>query len=895
MIQFLAWYILLTLLGWSMFPLAWRLFPALADRGFTLTRALGLLLWGYLFWVLASLGVIQNDGSGLLLTLLVVAGLSAWSSWRKLWRGPSSIVAWVRSKSRLIITVEVLFFLSFALWAFVRASNPNIETAGGEKTMELAFINSILRSPTFPPADPWLSGYSISYYYFGYVMTAMLARITATPGAVAHNLMSALIFSLSFIGAYGILYNLLAAWQKQKSGKEKRRSILALPLLGPLFLLFISNVAGFLEVINRRGIGWSGQPGDTNLWSALGKLVRPNLQAYNFWTWLDILHLSDPPNLPYKWIPDRFIWWWQDSRVIQDYDLAGRFTEVIDEFPAFSYMLGDLHPHVLAMPFGLMAVAFALNLFLGGWKGLTNFRLYRLPVNPLNLISGALLLGGLAFLNTWDILPGFALLGGAYVLHRVREAGWSWKRLQDLIAFGLPLGVLAILLYLPFYVGFSSQLGGILPNLEYPSRGAQLWVMFGTLFLPLLVYLLHLWRGRKFRSNWWAGFALGIGFTIFLWTFSWVLGFLAQAKMPEFTAGYLQAQGFVSTALFFGAALTRRLAYIGGLLTLLALLIPSIGLLAGKDRLDPDEKDGKDGKDEKEESASPESIPDEDAAPGRKIIPPVKPRPSLYAFPSLAFTIFMVLLGTLLVLAPEFVYLRDLFGTRMNTIFKFYYQAWILWSLASAFGVAVMLRELRGVWNWVFTIGLSLLLLVGLAFPIFGLPHKTDDLQIPVFKAAFESARDLGDPNPLRTAIDSTWTLDGSLLFHRQYPDDAAAADWLASAPLGVVAEAVGGSYTSYARISAYSGQQTVVGWIGHEDQWRGTFEEQRQRGEHDIPVLYQTTSWDEALAIIQKYDIRYIVVGTLERNTYRVYESNFQLYLVPVFRSGEVVIYQVP
>ena len=130
---------------------------------------------------------------------------------RETWK---SLGEWVRCNRRMIILVEALFFLSFAGWAFVRASNPGIQTAGGEKTMELAFINAILRSPTFPPHDPWLSGYAISYYYFGYVMAAMLAKATGTLGSVAHNLMSALIYSLTAIGAYGILYNLLAAWRK---------------------------------------------------------------------------------------------------------------------------------------------------------------------------------------------------------------------------------------------------------------------------------------------------------------------------------------------------------------------------------------------------------------------------------------------------------------------------------------------------------------------------------------------------------------------------------------------------------------------------------------------------------------------------------------------------------
>ena len=83
--------------------------------------------------------------------------------------------------------------------------------------MELAFINAILHSPTFPPHDPWLSGYAISYYYFGYVMVAMLCRITATASGIGFNLAISSWFALTALGAYGILFNLLSS-RKIRSG-----------------------------------------------------------------------------------------------------------------------------------------------------------------------------------------------------------------------------------------------------------------------------------------------------------------------------------------------------------------------------------------------------------------------------------------------------------------------------------------------------------------------------------------------------------------------------------------------------------------------------------------------------------------------------------------------------
>ncbi len=265
MTSFFSWYILITLLGWITFPLAYHLFPALADRGYTLSRAFGLMVWAFVFWLFASLGIAQNDLGGLLLGLIVVGGISAWIFIKH----KSEITDWAGENRGLIITTELLFLVTFGFMAFVRASNPEITTSGGEKWMEVAFINAILRSPVFPPHDPWLSGYAISYYYFGYVMTAMLAKFTSVPASIAHNLMLSLIFALSAIGAYGILYNLLSS---SKSNAEaltvNRKSAVGISFFAPLFLLLVSNVEGFLETLHRLGLFWKDGP--------------------NFWKWLDI-------------------------------------------------------------------------------------------------------------------------------------------------------------------------------------------------------------------------------------------------------------------------------------------------------------------------------------------------------------------------------------------------------------------------------------------------------------------------------------------------------------------------------------------------------------------------------------------------------------------------------
>ena len=882
MAAFFSWYVIITLLGWLAFPLVYSLFPALADRGYSLARAAGLLLWGYAFWLLGSLGLLQNTVGGILFGLLVLAGLSVSTFFfpgSKSGSRKSEIGAWLRSNLRVVVSVEVLFLIAFAFLAFLRAGNPELDST--ERPMELMFINSILRSPVFPPRDAWLAGYAISYYYFGYVMAAMLAMLTGLTGSIAHNLMTSLIFALAAVGAYGILYDLLASWEWQIANRQPAidnleseppdvipndasavphndaltpdadpqitnnesrtpnpESRIPIPqssmafsaLLAPLFLLLVSNLEGFLEVLHRGGIFWSG--------------------TQNFWTWLGIKDLNEAPVPPLAWIPDRFWWWWRASRVVSDFDLAGNFREVIDEFPFFSFLLGDLHPHVLAIPFNLLAVAVALNIVLGGWRGETNLFGLRLHLHKVGFLAAALLLGGLAFLNTWDILIAAALIIFAYVLFRVREAGWSWSRLEDVFALGLPLGVLAILLYLPFYFGFSSQAGGILPNLESPTRGAQLWVMFAPLFLPLFAYLLYLWRGRRWKGNWTHSLVLIVGLVILLWAFSWLLGWVAVVTDPVFAQGYLNSQSISDISTFFAASMSRRIQYIGGLLTLLMLLIPALAFLLRRNRPVPALDEHPLASEQGLEAAG---------------------RASSVANPVASFIFLLIVLGGLLVLAPEFVFLRDQFSSRLNTIFKFYYQAWLLWSLAAAFAVAVLLRELRRIWSAVFLAGLLILLGMALTYPALAIPNKTNDFQ-PI----------------------SGLTLDDFTRIQRNNPDEAAAILWLKSAPDGVVAEAVGGSYTQYARISEYTGLPTVLGWPGHESQWRGSGDPQGTR-QDDIAQLYSTPNWETAANILRKYNIRYVVVGDLERSTYAVQEEKFQHNLIQVFQQGNVAIYEVP
>jgi uncharacterized membrane protein len=313
------------------------------------------------------------------------------------------------------------------------------------------------------------------------------------------------------------------------------------------------------------------------------------------------------------------------------------------------------------------------------------------------------------------------------------------------------------------------------------------------------------------------------------------IGFLALALKPDVVKPLLESQSR-DVAQFIADSMLRRLKYIGGLLTLLAILIPTLSFLFPKREDQPDDNDS-----------------------------------SFILHPS-AFILLLISLGTLLILAPDFFYLRDNFGTRINTVFKFSYQAWQLLSLAAAFGAAVMFSNLRKVSLGMYSALMLVVIIAGLAYPVLAIPNKTGN-----FKA----------DNPEQR------TLDGAAYLARQMPDDYQAFQFMQGLEPGVVAEAVGGQYSEYARISTFTGMPTVLGWPGHEGQWRdGALQGSR---EQDIAALYSTPDWVTMQDIIQRYDIRYVVVGSLERAQYRVNDEKFDSFLKLIYRQGSITIYEVP
>ena len=369
MSSFLVWLLVVQLLGLIAFPLVYGLCGRLPDRGTTLSKVLGILLVSYALWLVGLAGLAPQSPFTLWAIVIVLAAASGWLAWQKRY----ALWEFLKRERWHLLAAETVFLVILVGWTLLVAQVPAINHT--EKPMDFGFLNALLMATAFPPEDFWLSGHPVNYYHFGHLAMSGLTKLSGLSSNISYNLAMPLIPALASVAIYGLLYNLirLAGASRIKAG--------LFSLAGPLFLGLISNLVGILHLVQTRG--WAG-PG--------------------FWEWVGIKEFRGISGIG-GFFPDQFNWWWRDTRVI-DTVVNGRSIDyTITEFPFFSFLLGDLHAHVMALPFIALALALVLNLLLAkeppgiGW----------IRRNPWECGALALSIGALGFINTWDI-PTFSVL-----------------------------------------------------------------------------------------------------------------------------------------------------------------------------------------------------------------------------------------------------------------------------------------------------------------------------------------------------------------------------------------------------------------------------------------------------------------------------------------------------
>lgn len=775
----LAWWFSLEILGILAFPLAFVFFGGLHDRGYSLAKVMGLVLVGYIVWLAGILGLLANTRGSVILLLLLLGAIALFLGGSR----REELRAYLRERWRYIAAVEVLFTLSFFVAAWLRSYVPEI--AATEKPMEAALLSGLVRDPSVPPGDPWLSGHDMNYYYFGYLMTAALIKLTGIGVNIGFNLGLTTIVALGSTAAFGILYNLTAG----RPGENKRQTRIwpqAWPLVagvGAVVLLFIySNQVAIFELMAAHG-----------------------LDAPGLYSFLNIQGL-DGPRETISWYPDgpaNFWWWFHSSRVS---------PHTITEFPFFSFLLGDLHPHVLAIPFLLLIVGLGWNLL----RSDDDEEVWRRPLSFLVLL---ILVGAIGFVHTINLPVVLAMLVIVYALRQYSRPSRAGRPpLVSTGIFALALTAGSLLVYLPFYVNYDTPSSGILATRGPDTRPFTLFLHWG-LFLALVSGLAAFVISRhpagwRFNTSQLA-IALGLPLAVIL---GWGVFRPALESGPETSAG---ASGWLT------------LVWLAATLALLVL-------------------------------ATMRSLP----APRRR------------AFDAAALLILAVAaVSVAVIMGAELFFIKDVFEQnegRLNTVFKGWYLAWLWLGLAAAFSAYVLAREWRPrlalakALRPLLLSALALLFLAGLVYPLTATMNRTN---------AFGNAR----------------TLDGYAFLKGNRPGEYQAIQWLTENVEGrpVIMEAFGDSFTEFARVSAYTGLPTVLGWAGHENQWRGSYAPQGTRRE-DVETAYNTTNMEQALAILDKYDVKLVYIGPLERGHYSQEGlEKFEQFMDVAFENGEITIYQ--
>ncbi|RME99865.1 MAG: hypothetical protein D6768_14140, partial [Chloroflexi bacterium] len=821
----LVWWLAVLLVGWLTFPITFLLFHRLPDRGYTLGKSLGLLLLSYPVWMAGSVAGNRWLGNTAPTVIAVLVGLALVNA-ALLWQNRAALARFRRRRRWLIFSTEAIFAGMYLLFVLLRLLNPDLwhPWLGGEKMLEIGFLNAVVKSAAMPPYDPFFAGGMMNYYYFGLFLVGVLIKLTGITPAIAFNLAVPTLAALTAVSVFGLAGNVAVSVGKQHGDAFSRLRYFTAGGLGILFVTLMGNLEGaaqFLRDLGRlsNSTFTSALPGVETAVRAAGGLVQAVSGAapatYNYW---------DP------------------TRVI---------PETINEFPFFSFLFADLHPHMIGIPFTLLLLSLAFNWLIGSNEQLSiiNYQLSKktpnsqtqLPITNeqnvhspthsthqthptpqtlqthltssfLRWLAFPFVLGALGVINTWDMPTYLGIIFATFLLAHYRQisGALNLKNGALILVSSGALAALALIvtigLYLPFFTHYQA-----------PAETGIGWVRTQT---PLGMHL-KIWGFFLFVIVSWLWLSLRHPASRLSLLRLLSAGLRRWNVLPHFTEIYRTVVGPLAGPLALGLWATGGLLLVSGLLFALgyrvpAYLLPLVALSAGL---------------------------------------------LLRREVSAATTYLNLLMftGLLILLGVEFVYLNDFLGGgdyyRMNTLFKFFIQVWVLFGLAAA----VALPQLWDVaWRWplfqqlLWRGAVVILLLASMVYPVFGTRTRVEDR----FPGA-ENRPPLGTLDGLAYMTRGVFEWPAGNPIELKYDYDA--IRWLQQNVSGtpVIAEAKIGYYREGGmRVAAYTGLPSILGGL-HQNEQRFA----AQVGERDFVVneFWATPDPARTLQLMDQLGIEYV------------------------------------
>jgi len=398
-ISILKWFLVFFVIGAAFLPLTFSFFKDFKDKGYIFSKVIGLGFITYFVFLIGSLKMAKFSEFTIYFSVFLFFIVNYLIFvYRK-----GHLLPIIKAKIGIFVIEEIIFLIMLFFWSTIRSNAPDIH--GLEKFMDFGFLNSILRADYFPAKDIWYTPLSINYYYFGHLMTAVLTKMSFIPSFVSYNLMLATLFALTFTTSLSLGMNLF----------DKINFSIKSTLAGLMSAVLVS-FGGNLTTIY-----------------AFFKTYTPADKPVPFWQ-LPFLPSSFPNGY---WYPN-----------------ATRFIPyTIHEFPIYSFVVSDLHGHVLDIPFVLLSI-FVIFAFFNNKT-----------ITYLNLLFLSFIFSIMYTTNAWDgliyLLLGFLVLTVFNFYRLGKKWLFSKKNLYTLVKNCSVLVVGFFIFTLPFNISFKPFVSGI--------------------------------------------------------------------------------------------------------------------------------------------------------------------------------------------------------------------------------------------------------------------------------------------------------------------------------------------------------------------------------------------------------------------------------------------------